>query len=399
MSFRRSVIEPITGPFPVFEPIIRSVLTSKHSIILPILNNLLIDTHIYLSMFLAVDGTLLNPGEVAMAGKKYHLNLIATVFISLICLGTAANGQAIIADHNSVGQFESIPQTMIDSVYSHYNIYYVHTSHGSQIMTGIQMVDANFTGYDYPYFREVSDDLGHTGDTSWAPPTRVYLDGHPECNMAMFSWCGGCSDNTEAGINIYLAKMEDLEADYPDVIFIYMTGHLDGGGVDGNLYARNNQIRSYCAANGKYLFDFADIESYDPDGTYYPDETDACYWCSDWCAVHTCPTCGDCAHSHCFNCFLKGKAWWWMMARISGWQIGGEPVCGDANSDYTVNISDAVYIINYVFSGGTAPDPLDICDGNCDSRCNVSDAVYLINYVFSSGNQPCHPGGQVDPDC
>jgi hypothetical protein len=113
--------------------------------------------------------------------------------------------------------------------------------------------------------------------------------------------------------------MEQLEVDYPDVTFIYMTGHLDGSGVAGNLYARNNQIRAYAVANNKVLFDFADIESYDPDGNYYPDASDDCGWCSTWCASHSCPACGSCAHSHCFNCYLKGKAFWWMMARISGW--------------------------------------------------------------------------------
>ena len=53
-----------------------------------------------------------------------------------------------------------------------------------------------------------------------------------------------------------------------------MTGHLDGTGPSGNLYARNDQIRDYCVANGKVLFDFADIESWDPGGVYYPDEDD-----------------------------------------------------------------------------------------------------------------------------
>ena len=45
-----------------------------------------------------------------------------------------------------------------------------------------------------------------------------------------------------------------------------MTGHLDGGGTAGNLNVRNNQIRNYCIANDKILFDFADIESYKPNG-------------------------------------------------------------------------------------------------------------------------------------
>ena len=45
---------------------------------------------------------------------------------------------------------------------------------------------------------------------------RTYLAAHQECNLAMFSWCGGVSSNTEAGINIYLNAMSGLEADYPD---------------------------------------------------------------------------------------------------------------------------------------------------------------------------------------
>jgi hypothetical protein len=166
---------------------------------------------------------------------------------------------------------------------------------------------------------EYGDDLGHDGDTSWVPLTRTYLSNHSETNLVVWSWCGGCSDNTIDGIDTYLNAMAGLEADYPNVTFVYMTGHLDGSGADGNLYARNNQIRNFCTAHNKILFDFADIESYDPSGTYYPDESDGCSWCTDWCAQHDCPDCGSCAHSHCFNCYQKGKAFWWLLARIAGW--------------------------------------------------------------------------------
>jgi hypothetical protein len=71
---------------------------------------------------------------------------------------------------------------------------------------------------------------------------------------------------SEEEINTYLSLMTQLEVDYPGVRFVYMTGHLDGSGPMGDLNLRNTQIRNYCVANKKILYDFADIESYDPDG-------------------------------------------------------------------------------------------------------------------------------------
>jgi hypothetical protein len=82
-----------------------------------------------------------------------------------------------------------------------------------------------------------------------------------------------------------------------------------------------------------------------------------------------------------------------------GWYIDDVEIqavnvlCGDANGDDEVNVSDAVFIINYVFvSGSPVPDPLCIADCNGDNDANVSDAVYIINYVFVGGPPP-------QPDC
>ena len=228
---------------------------------------------------------------------------------------------ALVSGHEVVALFSQIPAATIASIRTNYRIYYGHTSHGSQIVTGMRMLEAEDASYALPDLREPGGDLGHNGSTTWATTTRAFLDAHPgEYNVVMWSWCGGVSDNTEQGIQTYLDTMNQLEEDYPNVIFIYMTGHLDGGGTSGNLYVRNNQIRDYVAANNKILFDFADIESYDPEGTFYPNESDGCAWCSNWCSTHSCSTCGGCSHSHCFNCYQKGKAFWYLMARISGWE-------------------------------------------------------------------------------
>ena len=62
---------------------------------------------------------------------------------------------------------------------------------------------------------------------------------------------------------------------------------------------------------------------------------------------------------------------------------------GDSNHNGNVDVSDAVFLINYSFAGGEAPDPIDLGDVNCDSSVDVSDAVYLINYAFAGGPAPC----------
>jgi hypothetical protein len=70
-------------------------------------------------------------------------------------------------------------------------------------------------------------------------------------------------------------------------------------------------------------------------------------------------------------------------------------ICGDANNDAAVNVSDAVWTINYVFIGGAEPAPRLACgDANGDGAVNVSDAVWVINYVFIGGAAPgdCSPG-------
>jgi hypothetical protein len=139
------------------------------------------------------------------------------------------------------------------------------------------------------------------------------------------------SNATREDIQSYLDLMDALEKEYPEVIFIYMTGHLDGTGIYGNLNVRNNQIREYCRKNNKILYDFADIESYDPDGRYFLslNANDRCdyslnglnrNWAAEWCESNP-GECSpySCAHSMSLNCDMKAKAFWWLMARIAGW--------------------------------------------------------------------------------
>jgi hypothetical protein len=83
-----------------------------------------------------------------------------------------------------------------------------------------------------------------------------------------------------------------------------------------------------------------------------------------------------------------------LAGNTSAWSTTGsfeylEYICGDADGNLTVNISDAVYIVNWVFKGGPAPDPLAAGDANNDGNTNISDAVHIIDWVFKGGPAPC----------
>jgi len=63
---------------------------------------------------------------------------------------------------------------------------------------------------------------------------------------------------------------------------------------------------------------------------------------------------------------------------------------GDVRADGKLNVSDVVFLINYCFKGGPAPDPLLKGDVTADDLVNVEDIIHLINYLFKNGMPPCH---------
>lgn len=66
-------------------------------------------------------------------------------------------------------------------------------------------------------------------------------------------------------------------------------------------------------------------------------------------------------------------------------------ICGNVDGSDPPNISasDILYLINYVFEGGPAPDPIEAADVDCGGTVNGNDVLYLINYMFMSGPAPC----------
>ncbi len=272
----------------------------------------------------------------------------------------AAPATDAIIDHNDT-DITKLTAAQINLAKANLHIAYGHTSHGSQLVSGMQglvkFANDGGRGLKLPgdifrfakggpggaldlRDRAMPGDLGHNGDIGWAQKTRAYLNrpANKAVNVIIWSWCGGCSDNTVAGMDKYLHEMTRLEKEYPRVTFVYMTGHLDHG-QDANLKARNKQIRDYCKKNNKALYDYADIESHDPDGKFHEFSHDNCdcfsgvkgkklgNWAEQWQARHKEGVdwyrCGS-AHSKPLNANQKAYAAWALWVKIAEMRAAGE---------------------------------------------------------------------------
>ncbi len=309
-------------------------------------------------------------GGSAMKGclrkKIQAFFIICSILFIFVQMVPVALADGIIIDHTCT-DLSQIPDVWLDQA-KLLTLHYAHTSHGSQVTSGIANLESQYPIYSIARRASTTEGLPPVEDP---PALRIYDGNPPETyitpedywqgdsalnrtravantgnyDYSMWSWCGQVSSGTEAYIDQYLNAMNTLENEYLNMRFIYMTGHLDGSGSSGNLHVRNEQIRAYCNVNDKVLFDFADIERYDPDGTDYLDlgANDYCNysggnWADEWCAANPgsdlCDSC-SCAHSKSLNCNVKARAFWWMMARLAGWSPDGVPVANFSGTPTT----------------------------------------------------------------
>jgi hypothetical protein len=291
--------------------------------------------------------------------------LFSSTALSACLLFASVPSNAVVIDHECT-DITAIPQEAIQEAKETLHIAYGHTSHGSQLTSGmtglVAFANEGGLGLSLPdnifawnnggsngaldlHDKAMSGDVGYY--PAWVDNTRDYLDDpdNADVNVIIWSWCGQVDSKYANGAleSEYLDPMTDLEEEYPNVYFVYMTGHVDIWD-DENNKAANQAIRDYCTANDKILYDFADIERYDPDETYFEFVNDTCdyydgvggtllgNWATEWQEAHTedvdwygC----DSAHSEPLNANRKAYAAWWLWATLAGWDSPGE---GDADS-------------------------------------------------------------------
>jgi hypothetical protein len=315
-------------------------------------------------------------------------SLLVGSMLPLFETGKAAGDDAAIIINHTSTDITQIPQAAIEAAKSGTNslhIGYGHTSHGSQLIASmkqlVEFANNGGKGLDLPedifaynnggtdgaldldesyYYDPYPPELKFLQGTCGLYPqfvdeTHEYLnsDNHSDVNVIMWSWCREVDTKYRADTiySEYLTPMSQLEADYPNVKFVYMTGTLSVSHdsaqygtsyIYEHILAANQVIRDYCIANGKILYDFADIEAWDPDGNYYPFADEACNYYAD-AKKETTPT-GNWAtawqdshprnvdwyscnpqHTLPLNGNLKAYAAWWLFARLAGWEGTDNP--------------------------------------------------------------------------
>ena len=108
-----------------------------------------------------------------------------------------------------------------------------------------------------------------------------------------------------------------------------------------------------------------------------------------------------CSVMLCFVAMIGYSAGYAKVLGSSAEQAGGQPsqvfpYCGDANDDWTVDIDDAVYLLDYIFKNDPAPTPYAVASGDAGGtwgsgpcQVDIDDVVYIIYYMFCGGPPTC----------
>jgi len=252
---------------------------------------------------------------------------------------SAWDGGALRIEH-TCSTFDRIPSAWIDSTKASINIHFAHTSHGGQIRDGLWFIAEHDPFYSMAYENNTLPDQNDalrifngqtsatyiTPDLYWSSPegiseTETVLAANPEIDVSLFVWCQELDAWTAQQVAAYLDSISALEKRFSGVTFVYCTGNAQTTGEMGyNRWRRNEEIRAYCAANGKVLFDFADLDSWwwNPVAGAWEQAT---YEYAGYLVPVEHPQFrGDeTSHTTWESCIQKGRATWWLGAMLSGW--------------------------------------------------------------------------------
>jgi len=293
--------------------------------------------------------------------------------------GLAWPEASLVVDHTAVSGFDDIPDHYL-TLARQKTVHYLGESHALQLMRGLELLAEqnpkyaynaeedpdDFTGADALKVLRSSrtdDDSGWSGsylgeEEYWAKPearqmTRntIYygVDRGTPFDLSVWIWCWDivaddyCSDETGAKITfnderfstyvnfIHSINSDDTLSATPAVYVTSITDDAYMGYMKWRVTKYNDMIRDTAHLNGGILFDNADIENWNVTDTEqridtYTDTGDVTHQCflrhRDY--DEDVGNQFSAGHTNDALCLRKAKAFWWMLARLSGWDGSAE---------------------------------------------------------------------------
>jgi hypothetical protein len=298
------------------------------------------------------------------------------ISFSIQSAGPAPTGFTVDHTHTALS---AIPDSWISRAKSDLHIAYNHTSHGSQLISGINALEA-FPSFGTKYaWTDTSrgdsqslslDDRGISGTpdlsqgdgdgdgdgiANWAEDTYAFLDNNASdhINVIMWSWCNIAGHDVDVN---YLPGMQTLIEEYGTggskigtgegqrenaVHFIFMTGHANKNNNAGDKKPRDQAklITDFCNEHKYFCLDYYSIDTHDINDNYWEDAGDngnsnayGGNFYQDFQDAHSIGngyfenkkspggkvTYGEHNTQH-ITANRKAYAMWWILARLAGW--------------------------------------------------------------------------------
>lgn len=278
---------------------------------------------------------------------------------------------AIVANHASVDA-AAIPGPAVAAAAA-LKVALRHASVGSNIDSGLDQLQATNARYDRSRF-----DFFPRGNPGWQAKIQDlvgFVAAQPTA-YDVFSM-KFCYIDTDADWPSYRDAMLSLEAQYPTRRFVWWTIPIEQGSAHAGRQAFNDSARAYAQANGKALFDIADIEAWDAAGNRrvdaYGRELLQPVWTSDG------------GHLNAAGALRVASAWWWLVARLAGWPGGALAVSAVSPVSGPLAGGNTVTITGYGFAAGAS-----VSFGG-----SAATGVAVVSSTQITATAPAHATGLV----
>jgi hypothetical protein len=266
--------------------------------------------------------------------------------LALLTGAATAGAQGFAVDHTATA-LASIPDAALGPAAS-LRLLLRHASVGGNINSGLDALRSQNAKYDRSRWI-----LQNRGNPGWqakvddlVAQAAAYASSYDVLTMKF------CYIDSDASFTYYRDKMLQLETGYPAKRFVWWTMPIE---TSGNVARQtfNDLVRTYARANGKVLFDIADIEAHNAAGQKRTDGSGYEILWPEWTS--------DGGHLSTAGAERVASAWWWLMARLGGWDPSGlqvtsiSPVNGPIAGGTTVTVLGSGFVAGATVTvGGVA---------------------------------------------